>query len=134
MVLDELEILEQQYGIGHFVWLDDDLLKDETRAMALFNGMVQRNLKMTWDATNGLIAASCSEEIVQAMAESGCIAISIGMESGNPTILKQVKKPGTIKNFIAAAEAFRKTPEIHAKSLSNDRISWRNTWYDTRNY
>ncbi len=114
-VLDELAILKNEYGIGHFVWLDDDLLKDEARAFALFNGMVRRNIGMTWDATNGLIAVSCNKEIVRAMADSGCIAVSIGMESGNPAILRQIKKPGTVKNFIAAAESFRIAPEIHAR-------------------
>ncbi|MFN3076465.1 MAG: B12-binding domain-containing radical SAM protein, partial [Alphaproteobacteria bacterium] len=57
-VLDELTLLKNEYGIGHIVWLDDDLLKDEARALELFNGMVARNLGLTWDATNGLIAAS----------------------------------------------------------------------------
>lgn len=114
-VLDELEMLRNDYGIGHVVWLDDDLLKDEARAFALFNGIVRRNIDITWDATNGLIAASCTKDMVRAMADSGCIAVSIGMESGNPAILRQVKKPGTIKNFIAAAEAFREAPEIHAR-------------------
>jgi hypothetical protein len=114
-VLDEIELLKDRYGIGHFVWLDDDLLKDHRRALALFNGMVQRKLGMTWDATNGVIAASCTDEIVAAMRDSGCIALNIGMESGNPQILRQIKKPGTIKNFVAAAEAFHRHPEIHAR-------------------
>ncbi|MBN2752119.1 MAG: radical SAM protein [Rhodospirillaceae bacterium] len=114
-VLDELEILEHEYGIGHFVWLDDDLLKDERRAFDLFNGMASRNLTMTWDATNGVIAASCTKDMVQAMAESGCIAVSIGMESGNPDILRQIRKPGTVRNFLSAAEAFRAAPQIHAR-------------------
>ena len=114
-VLDELELLEKEYDIGHIVWLDDDLLKDHKRAVALFNGMVRRGLKLTWDATNGLIASSCKDEIVHAMAESGCIAMNIGMESGNPEILKQIMKPGTVKTFLTAAEVFRKYPQIHAR-------------------
>jgi len=114
-VLEEIEILYHEYGIRHIVWLDDDLLKDHKRSMELWNGLTKKNLDLTWDATNGLIAASCTEEIAKAMAESGCIAISIGMESGNPQILKQVKKPGTVKNFIKAAEAFHAVPEIHAR-------------------
>lgn len=113
-VLDELEVLEKEYGVGHVMWLDDDLLKDHGRALALFNGMVRRKLTLTWDATNGLIAASCTPEIVQAMAESGCIAVNIGMESGNPTILRQVRKPGTLDNFLEAAANLRRHPEIHA--------------------
>jgi len=114
-VLDELQVLKEEYGIGHFVWLDDDLLKDEQRAISLFNGMVQRRLDMTWDATNGLIAASCTEEVVSAMADSGCIAMNIGMESGNPDILKRVRKPGTLKNFLRAAEVFHRYPQIHSR-------------------
>lgn len=114
-VLDELQILKEEYGIGHIVWLDDDLLKDEKRAIELFNGMVKRNLGLTWDATNGVIAASCKDEVVRAMAASGCIALNIGMESGNPQILKQVRKPGTVNNFLAAAEVFKKYPQIHAR-------------------
>jgi radical SAM superfamily enzyme YgiQ (UPF0313 family) len=113
-VLDELQILEEVHGIDHIMWLDDDLLKDHARAIALFDGKVRRGLRMTWDATNGVIAASCTEEVVRAMAESGCIAINIGMESGSPEILRQVKKPGTVKNFIEAADVLRKYPQIHS--------------------
>jgi hypothetical protein len=91
------------------------LLKDHERAISLFNGMVQRNLGMTWDATNGVIAASCTDEMVAAMAASGCIALNIGMESGNPEMLKQIKKPGTVKNFLAAAETFHRYEQIHAR-------------------
>jgi radical SAM superfamily enzyme YgiQ (UPF0313 family) len=113
-VLDELQTLEEVYGIDHVMWLDDDLLKDHARAIALFDGKVKRGLKMTWDATNGLIAASCTEEVVRAMAESGCIAVNIGMESGSPEILRKVKKPGTVENFIEAADVLRKYPQIHS--------------------
>ena len=113
-VLDELQLLEETYGIDHVMWLDDDLLKDHARAIALFDGKVRRGLKMTWDATNGLIAASCTDEVVAAMAASGCIAVNIGMESGSPEILRWVKKPGTVENFVEAADILRKHPQIHS--------------------
>jgi radical SAM superfamily enzyme YgiQ (UPF0313 family) len=113
-VVDELELLENEYGVRHVMWLDDDLLKNESRAVALFNEMVRRGLKLTWDATNGVIAISCTEEVIAACAESGCIGMNIGMESGNPEILKQVRKPGKVANFIRAAEALRKHEQIYA--------------------
>lgn len=112
-VVKELELL-REYGVDHIMWLDDDLLKDHRRAIGLFNEMVRRNIGITWDATNGLIAASCDEEVVHAMSESGCIAVNIGMESGNPKILRQIKKPGRVENFLEAAEVFRKYENIHA--------------------
>src|SRR3990167_4506652 len=113
-VVDELEILKNEHGVGHVMWLDDDLLKDHKRAIGLFNEMVMRKIDITWDATNGLIAASCEHEVVAAMAASGCIAVNIGMESGNPQILRQIKKPGRVETFLAAAEVFRKFDGIHA--------------------
>jgi radical SAM superfamily enzyme YgiQ (UPF0313 family) len=112
-VVDELEILQNEYGVGHIMWLDDDLLKNHDRAIGLFNEMVKRNIGLTWDATNGLIASSCNYEVISAAAESGCIAVNIGMESGNPTILRDIKKPGRIENFIQASEVFKKFETIH---------------------
>ena len=111
-VLDELELLQNEYGIGHVMWLDDDLFKDERRTVDLFNQMVQRNLKLTWDASNGVIAASCTEEVIAAAAASGCIGLHIGMESGNREVLRQIKKPGTVETFLKAAEVLRKHQQI----------------------
>lgn len=116
-VLDELTLLNEQHGIGHIIWLDDDLLKNETRAIELFNGMVKRNLKMTWDATNGVIAASLSDEVLDAAAASGCIGLNIGIESGNAKILRAIKKPGTPRIFLRAAEVLRKYPQINTRAL-----------------
>lgn len=116
-VVDEVQRLVEEYGVNHIMWLDDDLLKDHNRALAMLNELTRRNLDLTWDATNGLIASSCTEELVHALAESGCIAVNIGMESGNPQVLREVRKPGTLKNFIAAAENFRKYEQIHTSVL-----------------
>lgn len=116
-VVDELERLRDGHGIGHVMWLDDDLLLDHPRAIGLFNEMVRRNLGMTWDATNGLIAFSCTDEVISAAEASGCIAVNIGMESGNAKILNEIKKPGKVDTFLRAAEVFRKHEKIHSSVL-----------------
>lgn len=116
-VVDELERLRDDHGIGHVMWLDDDLLLDHGRAIGLFNEMVRRKLGMTWDATNGLIAFSCTDEVISAAEASGCIAVNIGMESGNAKILREIKKPGKIDTFLRAAEVFRKHEKIHSCGL-----------------
>lgn len=113
-VLDELQMLEEVYGVTHIMWLDDDLLRDHARTIDLFDGMVQRGLKMTWDASNGVIAASCKDDVVAAAAASGCIGLIIGMESGNPKILRDVRKPGTVDTFVRAAEVLRRYPSIYS--------------------
>lgn len=117
-VVDELLELQNDYGVNHIVWLDDDLLKDEKRTIALFNLMVKKNIQMTWDATNGVIAHSLKKfEVVEAAYKSGCVGMHIGIESGNPEILRRIKKPGTVDTFLAAAEILKKFPEINVRGL-----------------
>lgn len=113
-VINELKILKYEHGVNHIMWLDDDLLYNEKRSIELFNRMVQEKLDITWDASNGLVAKSCTYEVMKAAAESGCIGIRIGMESGNVQVLRDIKKPGTVKNFLDAAENLRKVPEINS--------------------
>ncbi len=114
-VIDELLRLRHDFGVGHVMWLDDDFLKDHGRTMQLFNEMVRQDVGITWDCTNGVIAYSCTDEIIAAAAASGCVGLTIGMESGNPAILKEIKKPGTVDVFIRAAEAFRKCEQINSR-------------------
>lgn len=115
-VLTELQILKDR-GVGHIIWLDDDLLMREERAIALFDGMVKKNLDMTWDATNGVIAASLKDEVVAAAAASGCIGLALGIESGNAEILRSIKKPGTPRIFRRAAEVLKNYPQINVRAL-----------------
>jgi radical SAM superfamily enzyme YgiQ (UPF0313 family) len=114
-VIEELKILKNDYNIDHVMWLDDDFLYDEKESMLLFNEMVKNKLNMTWDCSNGVIAFACKDEIIHAAQESGCIGVNIGMESGNRDILKSIKKPGTVENFLAAAEVFKKYSKINAR-------------------
>ena len=114
-VVDELEMLHDVYGITHIMWLDDDLLYKD--CITLFNEMVRRRLPITWDASNGIIASAMTPEIAHAAYESGCIALSIGIESGNSRILRQVKKPSTVEHFYACADMLKKYPTIFTRGL-----------------
>lgn len=116
-VLNELQMLRDEFGVTHITWLDDDFLYQQDESMALFNGMVQRNLQMTWDCSNGLIAASCTEEIVSAAAAAGCIGVILGLESGSPRILRQIRKPGTVEKYLQAAEIFRQHEAIDVRGF-----------------
>jgi radical SAM superfamily enzyme YgiQ (UPF0313 family) len=116
-VIDELLMLRHEHGVGHIMWLDDDLLYDERRALTLFNEMVRQNVGITWDCSNGVIAASCTEEVISAAAAAGCIGLCLGVESGNRARLKKIRKPGTIETFLKAAEVVRKYEQIHSRTL-----------------
>lgn len=114
-VVEELIMLRDEYGIDHIMWLDDDFLHDHKRILRLFDEMIKQRVGITWDCSNGVIASSCTDEIIAAAAESGCIGLNIGVESGNPQILKLTRKPGNIKAFLRASEILRKNEQINSR-------------------
>jgi len=116
-VIDELQTLRDVYGINHVMWLDDDLFYDTERTISLFQEMTRHELGITWDATNGIIASAATAEIIHAAAQSGCRGLNIGIESGNPEILKSVLKPSAVKHFRRLAEMLKGYPQIFSKGL-----------------
>jgi len=117
MIGDELEFLRDKYGINHVMILDDDLLNGEERTVALFEDWQKRKLGITWDASNAVIASALTPEIAHAAAESGCIALSFGIESGNPQVLKNIPKPSGVPHYLRAGEIMKKHPQIFTKGL-----------------
>ncbi len=116
-VVDEMESVRDRYGVTHFMWLDDDLLYNTTRAIALFEEITRRRLNITWDASNGLIAAAITPELMQAASDSGCIGFNLGLESGNDRILKSIHKPGTTKSYRKARHILDGYPHVFVKGF-----------------
>ena len=116
-VVDEMQFNKEHFGINHFMWLDDDLLFNKERTISMFNEIVKRNLNITWDASNGIIASALKDEILDAAAASGCIGMHFGIESGNDEILKQVHKPSGKKHYLALEEKLKKYPQIFTKGF-----------------
>ncbi len=116
-VVDEMEMLRDTYGIQHFVWLDDDLLNDKGKTLEVFNTIVNRKLGITWDASNGVIAAALDEDLAAASEASGCIGMSFGIESGNEQILRRIHKPATMDRFYKAAKILDRHPNIYTKGF-----------------
>ena len=117
LVLDQLERMRDVYGIRHVMLLDDDIFNGEERTVELFNGWAKRKLGITCDASNGVIASAVTQEIIHAASEAGCIALSFGIESGNPEVLRNIPKPSGVKHYLRAGEIMKKYPRITTKGL-----------------
>ena len=91
-VVDEIENLVNKHNISHITWLDDDLFYDATRTKKLFDEIVKRDINITWDASNGIIASAAvtSPDLIKSAAESGCIGMYL---ESNLEILKYLKNP-----------------------------------------
>lgn len=117
-VIDEIKYNKKKYNISHYMWLDDDLLKNENRAIDLFRRIKVEKLNITWDATNGLIASAMTDELMHAAVESGCVGFNLGLESGNDEILRSIKKPGNKKSYLKSKQIFDKYPRIFIKGFT----------------
>ncbi|MEM0465176.1 MAG: radical SAM protein [Candidatus Pacearchaeota archaeon] len=111
-VLDEMEYLYKERGIRHFEFLDDDFARFKDRAIEVLQGIIDRGLKITWASNNGFIARTLDEEIMEKMRDSGCIGFKIGVESGNPEILLEIRKPGNLETFRKFSQQIKKFPEM----------------------
>jgi radical SAM superfamily enzyme YgiQ (UPF0313 family) len=79
----------QATGSRYIFFVDDNFAVNKRRTIELCQAL--KPLKITW-VTQVEITAGIDPEICQAMAESGCKAVVVGMESISPESLKAVGK------------------------------------------
>lgn len=90
-ILDEIEhYLIAKLGIRHIWMYADDFTKSPEFVKKLCRGIIKRKLKIVW-WTNTRVDTN-DMEMFRLMKKAGCYMLSIGGESGNPEILKNIKK------------------------------------------
>ena len=89
LVLDEIEQIIN-LGFERINIADDLFASDTQRVKEICNGIKERNLKFSWSAFARV--DTVNQEMFDAMAAAGCDSISFGVESGNPEMLKRIKK------------------------------------------
>lgn len=99
-ILNEIEhYLIGKLKIRHIWMYADDFTKSPEFVKQLCKGIIDRKLKIAW-WTNTRVDKN-DLEMFRLMKESGCYMLSIGGESGNSEILKNIKK-GINPEFIKA--------------------------------
>ncbi len=109
-VLDELEMLERDRGLGYVFFHDPHFLGDRDRILAICQGIVNRGLRIRWgcQANVNLVDA----ELVRAMDRANCYEIAVGVESGVQRILDKVEKRITPERVRLAVETIRAESDI----------------------
>ena len=96
-VLDELDVLVNDLNIQHFSLIDDTLTLDHDRVKELCQGIKNRKLDITWEGWTR--ANTVNKEIFRIMKDAGFIRVSFGIESGNPDILKHIRKGVKLEDY-----------------------------------
>jgi len=103
-VADEIAIVKERYGIHYFEFEDDSFSLSRSRTLSLCHELRNLNVKWTCITRVDLI----DESLVSVMKESGCISVSIGIETGSPKSLEMIEKKINYEKVRQAIHLFRK--------------------------
>lgn len=99
-IVNEIKHIYNQYQIKHIRFCDDTLNANEKRLQEICKLIIKENINITWDTS--IRAYPLSIETVLLMKESGCIKLSIGVETGSAKMMKSIKKGLTPEKVINA--------------------------------
>ncbi len=91
---EHLAYLRKRFGVRHVNIYDDLFTLDRTRVMELCERLTQKNLGMDFNCAVRI--GHVDVELLTALKNAGCRMVSIGMESGDPELLKTLKSGVTL--------------------------------------
>lgn len=89
-VILEIDELVRRHGVTHINIEDDNFTFDRVRVLDVCNHIMGRGYGMTWSTPNGIRADRIDEEVVSAMAASGCRRVFIAPESGVQRVVSEI--------------------------------------------
>jgi anaerobic magnesium-protoporphyrin IX monomethyl ester cyclase len=110
--LEMIDILVKQYGVRDILFYDDNFLLDKKRVTAICEGLLKKSYNISWSclARNETI----SPDFCKLIKRAGCWQIAFGIESGDQTILNNLKKRTTVEKNLKAIELTNKAG-IHSR-------------------
>jgi radical SAM PhpK family P-methyltransferase len=104
-VCEELEELAS-LGVRDVAFVDDTFNVPLPRFKKLMREITRRDLRFRW--TSFFRCSNADEEAFDLMAEAGCEAVFLGIESGDPDVLKAMNKSARPENYARGIVALRK--------------------------
>ncbi len=92
MVMKEIELLYNKFGVREIHIVDDNFTLDKNHAISILKEIVASRLPITLAFPNGIRLNTLDEELLDLMKKSGVYLISVGIESGSDRTLKRMNK------------------------------------------
>lgn len=105
-VIEELDELSDKFGYNEIHFVDPTFTSDPSRIMAICEEILRCRLTLHWTCKTR--PELISNEILSSMAKAGCYSISYGFESGDQTILDNLKKEITVEQIENAIDLTQK--------------------------
>tara|TARA_Y100000590_G_scaffold18275_1_gene21759 strand:+ start:21446 stop:22966 length:1521 start_codon:yes stop_codon:yes gene_type:complete len=116
-IVNEIELLNKDYGVNYFSFMDDQLTLNRSHILDLCNEILNRKLNIQFDTPNGLWINSLREEIIAKMAEAGLVSASLAIEHGDDHIRNKVIGKNLEKNKIFEVAKMLKKNNVMSSGL-----------------
>lgn len=105
-IFSEIETLVRNYDIEHVHFIDDTFITTVKRVREISDFFKNEFRSLTWSAN--VRVNFVKPEVLKIMADSNCVSLAYGIESGSPTVLDYMKKGFTAEQ---ASNAIKWTRE-----------------------
>jgi len=117
-VVDEIEMLYNQYGCRRFSFMDDNLTLKRDHIIGICNEILDRNLDIQIETPNGVATYSLDEEMLDLFYRAGLVRITIAIESGSDYIRNDIMGKHLKKEKIyEISKLLKKYPDIYSKAF-----------------
>lgn len=96
-VIEEMKSIISDFGIRHFLFLDDTLTLDRKYMLELCNMMEKEKLSITFEGST--CASFVDDELMKVMSKNGLIKLAFGLETVNPETRKIIKKVIPLESY-----------------------------------
>ncbi len=94
-VVEEIKVAHEQFRINNFFFADDTFTALPERTVKICDLLKELKESIQWKCEAR--ANTLTPTLLKAMADAGCVAMQIGVESGSNEILKKVQKGITVE-------------------------------------
>jgi radical SAM superfamily enzyme YgiQ (UPF0313 family) len=113
-VVREMKYMLDQ-GFAEIHIMDDGFTTDLKRAKEICDLIVERGLQFPWALHNGIRVDRVDREFLDKARAAGCYEVTLGIETGDPEVLKRIEKGTTLDQ---ARQAVRWAKEAGLETLT----------------
>ena len=91
-VIEEIDMLVREFGVKQLDILDDNFTMNKKRTEAILDRIIERDYGLAINLQSGVRIEGIDQNIIDKMKKAGVYKMAFGVESGDPEILKRLKK------------------------------------------
>lgn len=102
-IIEEMKMLHEKANVSMFLFQDEFFVSTKNRILDFCDKLKKSGLKVYWKAFGRVDLTD--EEMMKAMAETGCVELRFGIESGSDRMLKLIKKGFSAADAVSVVSA-----------------------------